>query len=179
MTFQCRSAIKGASIGMCYSLLVACMGSAHYQAAPRGAIEHGTGPAPVHSDKYKVESNRFPKYVARQDFVPPAPAYCGLAGCVERPRVQVTKNHIWEVTHVVAGRYIIQSKTYNEVMSKRARGYIPLDFGIYITPAGAIDGGWELFKSRAVGAEKQKYFSPDPRNNAEWPRGAAFEVYEK
>ena len=168
-------------------LLAACVGSAHYQKPPHGAIEHGTGAKPVKPDWYKVKSEEYPKYIASQDFKPPSSEDCWIEGCSKVPQTKIREGQIWEVTHVLGERYIIQSKEYNLEQCRylagiRRSGYRTMGnmcfgdkwFSVYITKDGRISGGWELLPRTAGGTERYMYLNPDPAKNEGWPEGQVF-----
>ncbi|MBI3343704.1 MAG: hypothetical protein HY028_02345 [Gammaproteobacteria bacterium] len=165
--------------------LYGCYGMAHYQSPPSAVLTDGTGVAPVKPDEFEVKSDKYQRYQASFDFKPPKPSES------LRNMVEVRKEEIWKITHVIGSRYIIQSDEYNErqcqylnSLGKGTGGFVNIfgvclsdyDYGIYITADGKVNGGWELLPSdRIMGANRYMYMHWEETKNEGWPRGVVFE----
>jgi len=148
---------------------------------------------PVYVDKFKVNSKDYPAFrLAGNSLVPPVSKLCTFGGCIDIRQTKIEKEDVWHVTHIVNGRYLIQSKEYNErqcrYRAKKGSGYWSVnifnmclrsyDFAIYITPEGEVSGGWELLPGhRKGGAERKVFFNMNPSKNTGWPDGAVFQQH--
>lgn len=167
--------------------LAGCLGAADYSSPPPGATEYGSGPRPVYPDTFKVSSDSYPRFRAREDFLPPRPEYCYLDSCTHLPITSINRSDQWKVKYVFKGLYIIQSDEYNKrqcfYLEQRGSSYagsmlgycaMNIDFDIYITTDGVVSGGWELLAGGFAGPEARTYFNPSPKKNEGWPVGKLF-----
>ena len=103
--------------------------------------------------------------------------------------VPIDPTDTWHVTHIFAGRYLIQSDEYNErecrlMAKKRQDGFVNIfgackrdhDYAIYVTPTGEMSGGWQLLPGpRLGGSERYTRLSYAPAQDAGWPMGTVFQ----
>ena len=173
--------------------LQGCMGSLDYvevSGSDKAYIYEGR---PVYVDKFKVNSKDYPAFRLAGDLlVPPVSKLCTFGGCIDIRQIKIEKEDVWHVTHIVTGRYLIQSYSYNErqcryldkkgygdwfvnILNMCLRSY---DFAIYITPDGEVSGGWELLPGhRKGGAERKVFFNMNPSKNTGWPDGEVFQQH--
>jgi hypothetical protein len=157
---------------------------AHYTAPPYQIEKYGTGQQPVKPDVFLVKSKDYVSYRVARRLSPP------FYGKQVTETVDIHESDVWKVTHKVEDRFIIQSDEYNErqcrFLDKRYQGvrggFVNLlgiclrdyGYGIYITPKGEIDGGWELLPHRLGGANRYMYMFWHPAKNEGWPKGVIF-----
>ncbi len=169
--------------------LCGCYGMAHYKKPPDAALTDGTGAEPVKPDKFEVRPEQYPFFNVAAELKPPLP----FPGS-HTEMVEILKEDKWQVTHVIGSRYIIQSKEYNERQCRYldrlgvgSAGFVNLfgtclrdyDYGIYITPDGKINGGWELLPSDEIMAgNRYMYMSWEASKNQGWPVDAVFQPHK-
>lgn len=167
-------------------LLLGCMSAADYMTPPAGAVTEGSGPYSVNPDGFKVDPNKYPKFTASADVDPPDARDCWIGGCSPRKMAPILTTDIWSVTHIVRNKYLIESDSYNErqclymnkLKENPAGGGVnifghclrALEFGIYVTPTGAVDGGWQILPgSQKIFSARETFLAPDVRNTKMWP----------
>lgn len=169
--------------------------AAIYRNPPPGVVQYGSGKVPVDPDDYAVNPGKYPAYRAKQDFDSPSAKNCwanfvgSKRGCSLLPQTKILRSDVWHVTHVVDGRYLIESDAYNErecrFLSKRGyhAGFINIfgsclreyNFAIYVSAEGDVSGGWELLPGPTKGGSaRYTYLSYAPRKNEGWPSGQVF-----
>lgn len=170
---------------LCLSILMAISAcgvsssSAIYQSPPQGAVTYGTGATPVDPDDYRVDSSKYPEFKVFTELTPPESNWCWF-GCQKVVQVPIITTDVWRVTHVVMGKWLIESETYQDRQEAYVRKNYQLganqhNYAVYITQEGSVDGGWELLPgSNLLFSERYMYMSFDPKNNAGWPTGSVF-----
>lgn len=184
------------SVKIFISLLFICLLSAcsmasspaAYEKPPSNAVRYGSGSTPIDPDTLTVHSSKYPLFHILQQLSPPEIRYLLFGYPVTVEMVQIYPSDTWRVTHVFAGRYLIESDDYNDrecrLMAKNHQdGYVnpwgkclrQHDYAIYITPKGEISGGWQLLPGPQLwGSSRYTYLSYAPEKDAGWPTGAIF-----
>ena len=158
----------------------AASSSAVYQEPPPGSVQYGTGASPVDPDDYEVSPADYPSFHVRTDIDPPDSTRCWFR-CSKLTQVRILPTDIWHVTHVVAGKWLIESSAYQDRQEAYVRSHYHIgsnkyNYAIYVDGNGVIDGGWQLLPgSNKLFSERYMYFTFDPKNNAGWSKGTVFE----
>lgn len=171
---------------LCVSLLLAgCVGSAAYYPPPDNALLIQGKPALINPDHYKVNPLDYPVFLAKNDYLPPAPKK-HFAGEVYPLIVdEIMAADVWRVTHVINELWIIQSEQFNErecrLLDKRgySDGFVNIfnrclrriDFGIYVDPNGNVNGGWALLPGPQITfIERETYLYYSQIGSKQWAK---------
>lgn len=164
---------------------------AAYEGAPADAISHGSGSTPIDPDDLTVDSNKYPLFHISQQVSPPEIRYLLFGYPVTVEMTQIYPSDTWHVTHVFAGKYLIESDEYNERECRfLAKNYPEKndanvnifgtckrqhDYAIFVISNGEISGGWQLLPgSQLGGSNRYTYLSYAPEKNSGWPPGPIF-----
>ena len=166
---------------------------AAYEGPPAGAIKAGSGPTPIDPDTLQVNSSKYPLFHVLQQLSPPEIRYLLFGYPVTVEMIPINPSDTWRVTHVFAGRYLIESDEYNERECRFLAKNYPKkndanvnifgsckrqhDYAIFVSPNGEISGGWQLLPGPQLGgSNRYTYLSYAPDKNAGWPVGVVFHV---
>lgn len=185
-----------AYLGIIASLMLVCSltacgvasSPAAYEGPPSNALTQGSGSTPINPDTLRVNSNEYPQFHLVQQLSPPEIKYMLFGYEVTVEMVPIDPSDTWRVTHVFAGRYLIESDEYNErecrLMAKKHQdGYVnpwgkclrQHDYAVFIAPNGEVSGGWQLLPGPQLGgSNRYTYLSYAPEKNAGWPTGEVF-----
>lgn len=172
-------------------LMTACgvaSSRAAYESPTKDQVMFGSGATPIDPDTLQVDSSAYPKFHVLQQLLPPEIRYKLFTYDITVEMVPIDSSDTWYVTHIFAGRYLIQSDEYNErecrfLANRHQGGYVnpfgtckrDYDYAIYVTPSGEITGGWQLLPgSRMGGTERYTRLSYAPTQDAGWPMGSVF-----
>lgn len=186
-----NSSVNMAAGLMLICLMTACSvasSPAAYEGPPSDAIEHGSGQTPIDPDRLVVNPDNYPKFHVAQSLSPPIIQYDLFHLKFTIEMTTISPSDTWRVTHVFAGRYLIESDEYNErecrfVAKKKSESQINIfgsclrqhDYAVFVTPNGEISGGWQLLPGPQLGgSNRYTYLSYAPEKNAGWPTGVVF-----
>lgn len=177
-------------------LMVACSiasSPAAYEGPPSNALTQGSGSTPINPDTLRVNSSEYPLFHVLQQLSTPEVRYLLFGYPVTVEMIPINPSDTWRVTHVFAGRYLIESDEYNERECRFLAKNYPKkndanvnifgsckrqhDYAIFVSPNGEISGGWQLLPGPQLGgSNRYTYLSYAPDKNAGWPVGVVFHV---